>query len=144
VGYNPAYPNHRIPGYWSYCSAGTIANPEPDKNWQLQTAYAEEGKYKKVVQYYDETLRQRQSQTNLNDEKVTLVGETLYDFEGRQSVNVLAVPATDMTLTYKSGFNLFKMSDDPVVDALASPSVLNLPQTWPRSPSLIFMKKSAG
>ena len=49
VGYNPRYPDHRIPGQWFYipCQSITIRNPQPDKNWQEQTVFAEEGKYKK-------------------------------------------------------------------------------------------------
>ena len=53
-------------------------------------------------------VRKRQSLTNLNTEQVSLVAETYYDYEGRESVNVLAVPATDASLTYRPGFNAFE------------------------------------
>ncbi|MBT1699185.1 hypothetical protein KK083_19975 [Fulvivirgaceae bacterium PWU4] len=121
VGYNPQYPAHRIPGKWFYPSCGPtpIDNHQPDMNWQEQTVFAEEGKNKIVMNYFDGSLRQRQVQTNLSTEKVTLVGETLYDFEGRSAVNVLAVPATDNSLVYKSGFTVFENAD-PVITANTS------------------------
>lgn len=109
AGYNPQYPDHRIPGEWFYspCEAIAIDNHEPEKNWQLQTVFAEEGKYKKIMQYFDGTLRQRQSQTNLSSDTTTLVGETMYDYEGRKSVDILPVPVTDVSLSYRPAFNVF-------------------------------------
>lgn len=111
IGEDPLYPGHRINGNWSYpgCGPIPIANHEDGKNWQAQTVYAEEGKSKKIMNYFDGTLRQRQTLTNLNEKTVTntLVAETFYDFEGRKSVDVMAVPSADSKLTYKSGFNIF-------------------------------------
>jgi len=117
VGYNPAYPGHVIPGQWFYGSDTplTISNPETLKNWQLQTVFAEEGKYKKVMNYFDGTFRQRQSQTNLSTDDLTLVGEALYDFEGRKAVDILPVPTADLSLHYQSGFNAFAGSDPTVL-----------------------------
>jgi len=120
VGYNPRYPDHRILGNWfnSNCSPLIINNPEPQKNWQVQTVFAEEGKYKKVVHYFDGTLRTRQSQTNLSTDSITLSGETLYDFEGRKSVEILAAPSEtnyNSSLTFKPGLNNFQASDGLVV-----------------------------
>ncbi|HRF34404.1 MAG TPA: RHS repeat-associated core domain-containing protein [Cyclobacteriaceae bacterium] len=116
IGYNPQYPEHRILGNWFYSpDAGiTIANHNNTYNWQQQTVFAEDGKYKKIMSYYDGTLRQRQVLTNLSTENITLVGETFYDFEGRQAVSVLPVPATDASLIYKPGFNVFAAIDGTV------------------------------
>lgn len=110
VGYsnNPLYPEHRIPGNWTYGpNAGmSITNHQADINWQSQTIFAEEGKYKKIMHYYDGSLRERQIQTNLSTSGDTaLVGETFYDFEGRRAVDVLAVPTTSVSLKYKAAFN---------------------------------------
>ncbi len=123
VGINPQNPTRHIPGNWFYgteCSGIAIENHEPGLNWQEQTVFAEEGKYKKVMNYFDGSLRQLQVQTNLSSENVTLVGEGMYDYEGRAAVNVMAVPATDATLLYKPGFNLFRSSDPLVTDNAAS------------------------
>ncbi len=122
VGYNPAYPGHRIPGKWYYSNAITVEeNPEPQKNWQQQTVFAEEGKSKRVMTYFDGSLRQRQSLTNLSKEGVTLVADALYDYEGRKSIDILAVPALDNLLTYHAGFNQFQ-AEDAVIASLTSPT----------------------
>jgi len=123
VGYNPLYPDHRISGQWFYYTPDAttvISNHQRTINWTEQTVFAEEGKYKKILSYFDGSLRQRQSQTNLSTENVTLVGETFYDFEGRQSVNILAVPGGDVSLAYKPHFNVFNAASDPVVAANTS------------------------
>lgn len=116
VGYNPAYPDHRIPGHWFYGANEGIAasNTNPYINWQLQTTFAEEGKYKKVISHYDGSLRQRQVRTNLSSEEITLVAETLYDFEGRQSVSILAAPVQNQNLSFGTGFHQFMAMDDSV------------------------------
>ena len=63
------------------------------------------------MQYYDGTLRQRQALANLSTERLTTVGETRYDYEGRSVVEVMTVPAADVSLRYKSGFNRFQSID---------------------------------
>ncbi len=110
VGYNPQYPDHRINGQWFYGpgTALTIGNQQPDRNWQRQTMFSEDGQYKVTMNYFDGSLRQRQQQANLSSENLTLVGETLYDYEGRKSVDIMPVPSSDATLTYKSGFTIFR------------------------------------
>jgi RHS repeat-associated protein len=123
VGYNPLYPEHRINGAWSYGpNAGlAVTNHAPQLTWQSQSVYAEQGKYKKIMTYYDGTLRQRQQQTNLSTSgDTTLVGESLYDYEGRASVSIMAVPAASTSLGYKPSFNVFQTSTDPTVAANTS------------------------
>jgi len=117
IGEDPEYPGHRIHGEWFYTDFVDIADHAPDKNWQLQSVFAEEGKYKKVMSYLDGTLRQRQTLTNLSDRSQTntLVAESYYDFEGRKSIDVMAVPSTDSKLTYKPGFNAFDDSENGVL-----------------------------
>jgi RHS repeat-associated protein len=123
VGYNPLYPEHRINGAWSYGpNAGlAVINHAPQLTWQSQSVYAEQGKYKKIMTYYDGTLRQRQQQTNLSTSgDTTLVGESLYDYEGRASISIMAVPAASTSLGYKPSFNVFQTSTDPTVAANTS------------------------
>lgn len=117
IGFDPQHPGHRIVGKWSYSPCGkiNITNHTPGKNWQEQTVFAEDGKYKKVMHYFDGTLRQRQSQTNLSTGEVTLVAESYYDLEGRKSLDVLAVPASDAMLTFKPAFNAFAVNADPAI-----------------------------
>jgi RHS repeat-associated protein len=123
VGYSPQYPTHRIPGSWFYGSGQgiSVSNGDATRNWMSQVLYAEEGKYKHVVSYYDGSLRQRQSVINVSTESLTLVGESLYDYEGRESCEILSVPSTDVSLSYRSGFHLFEPVD-AVVQANTSSS----------------------
>jgi RHS repeat-associated protein len=113
VGYSAQYPTHRIPGVWFYGSGQGVSvnNGDATRNWMSQVVYAEEGKYKHVVSYYDGSLRQRQSVINVSTESLTLVGESLYDYEGRASCEILSVPSTDVSLSYRSGFHLFETTD---------------------------------
>lgn len=107
VGYNPQYPEHRINGIWNYFSGNPLltANPAGDLNWQQQTVYAEEGKYKKVMNYYDASLRQRQVITNLSTENISLAGETAYDYEGRKAIDIMPVPVTT-PITWQNPVNV--------------------------------------
>jgi RHS repeat-associated protein len=101
---------------WAYANPIVIpiAGFETSLNWKAQSSFAEEGKSKKVVDFYDKSLRPQQTITYLNDEKVALVAETDYDLEGRASIQVLPAPsiAYDYTgqnyannLFFKPNFN---------------------------------------
>lgn len=116
-----------VPGQWSDATFGTspnlstfvhkykIVNPhEADKkNWQITTIYAEDGKRKDVVAYMDGTLRKRQTITGLSTEQATLVGESIYDHQGRAAIQVLPVPvpldpyftSNNRALKYYNNFN---------------------------------------
>lgn len=75
------------------------------KNWQITTSYAELGKRKDVISYMDGTYRNRQSITGLSTDRMTLIGESIYDHQGRAAINVLPVPVNDPMLKYYSNFN---------------------------------------
>jgi RHS repeat-associated protein len=84
------------------------------KNFQYAVAYAEEGKKKEVISYFDGTLRNRQSVTLASTEPTTppvpIVQEDIYDVFGRKSVAILPAPAevgeAEATLHYFQNFNL--------------------------------------
>lgn len=80
---------------------------ESIKNWQYVGTFAEEGKKKEVVSYYDGTLRNRQTVTKTSTDKKVLIGETFYDFQGRAAVTALPAPVTgtDEELKFYDGFN---------------------------------------
>ncbi len=103
VGKDTADLSKRLFGVWSYASSGNVTDGavlkyhneyphEYRKNWQLTTTFAEEGKKKEVISYYDGSLRNRQSVTRINTDNNTIVGETVYDYQGRPAVNILPVP----------------------------------------------------
>ncbi|MEM9821727.1 MAG: hypothetical protein AAF985_11670, partial [Bacteroidota bacterium] len=107
--------DHYKYGKWSDIGELNLANEFGDqiagegasyKNWQWTTTFAEEGKYKRVMSYFDDGLRNRQTQTNLSTEEQTLVATAHYDVEGRPTLNVLPVPALgNNNLFYKENFN---------------------------------------
>ncbi|MEO0338377.1 MAG: DUF6443 domain-containing protein [Bacteroidota bacterium] len=78
---------------------------ENNKNWQFQASYAEEGKKKEVVSYFDGTLRNRQTVTKINSDDNAIVGEVIYDNQGRPAIEVLPVPATENYISYYRDFN---------------------------------------
>ena len=91
-----------------------VANPytigssfESGKNWQYVTTYAEDGKSKKIITYYDGSLRGRQVLTNLSSDNTTIAGETKYDYEGRPVINILPAPLSQTELGYVNNLNTF-------------------------------------
>lgn len=78
---------------------------QTNKNWQFQASYAEDGKKKEVVSYFDGTLRNRQTVTKINSDENIIVGEVVYDAQGRPAVEVLPVPISQDTIGYYNDFN---------------------------------------
>jgi RHS repeat-associated protein len=78
-------------------------------NWQASTSYAEDGKRKTVVQYFDGTLRNRQTVTKDNStaDVNTVVAETYYDYQGRPSIAILPAPTLNTVIGYARNFNRF-------------------------------------
>ncbi|NMH85959.1 RHS repeat-associated core domain-containing protein [Flavivirga algicola] len=83
-----------------------LQDHEATKNWQFQASYAEAGKKKEVVSYFDGSLRNRQTVTTINTDNNAVIGEVIYDAQGRPAVEVLPVPTTVNELKYHSSFNL--------------------------------------
>lgn len=90
---------------WSPYVYQIDADHEEDKNWQFQASYAEEGKKKEVVSYFDGTLRNRQTVTKINSDNNVIVGEVVYDAQGRPAVEVLPVPTVGSSIGYYPDFN---------------------------------------
>lgn len=101
-------PSRYIYGPWNVAERGTVdlvttnkvhitgmEQHEGDVNWQYSVSYAEQGKHKEVVSYFDGTLRNRQTVTRINSDNNIIVGETIYDHQGRAAITVLPVPVTD-------------------------------------------------
>ncbi|WP_298892457.1 deaminase domain-containing protein [uncultured Psychroserpens sp.] len=111
------YPDTNSYGRWSTETASTIASwpnlevsshEDENKNWQFIANYAEEGKKKGVVSYFDGTLRKRQTVTKINAYDNAIVGEVIYDNQGRPAVEVLPSPvakAETNELKYYPRFN---------------------------------------
>jgi YD repeat-containing protein len=79
-------------------------------NWQVRTSFAEEGKLKSVMEYYDGSLRSRQTVTKENVNNTTVTAETFYDYEGRPVIQILPTPGitgVDNIIQYRANLNLF-------------------------------------
>jgi len=74
--------------------------------WQSSISFAEEGKRKEVISYFDGSLRNRQTVTRINQVDTAVVAETIYDFQGRPAVKVLPAPAFDPQIKYYPKFNV--------------------------------------
>ncbi|MCV9932948.1 thrombospondin type 3 repeat-containing protein [Flavobacterium sp. LS1R47] len=68
------------------------AHESGQKNWQYQSSFAEDGKKKEVVSYFDGSLRNRQTVTKINSNNKAIVGEVIYDNQGRAAIEVLPTP----------------------------------------------------
>ncbi|MFI5171124.1 MAG: hypothetical protein ACHQFW_01980 [Chitinophagales bacterium] len=109
-------PEKIIYGSWNTAEDGTVASipatqyavfeikntganlqHEANKNWQLSVNFAEEGKKKEVVSYFDGALYNRQSVTRNNSDNRVIVGETIYDYQGRPAVSILPAPVAPPT-----------------------------------------------
>lgn len=108
----------RSDGPWSAVQSVTFNGHEPSFNWQVTTSFAEDGKRKSVIQYFDGSLRQRQTVTKDNSTNTTVTAETFYDGQGRPAVQVLPAPGIDNIIHYQEGLNLFNgqtMDQDPAM-----------------------------
>jgi RHS repeat-associated protein len=96
---------------WTYTSASNaVAKYDytghmPRLNWQTTTSFAEDGKRKTVVQYFDGSLMGRQTVTKDNSTQTTVVAETLYDLQGRPVISILPSPTMDKLIKYSPLFN---------------------------------------
>lgn len=122
VGY-PTSPTLRVPGSWSYsddqgntCVAYLSTAHQSNLNWQYTGSFAEEGKRREVITYFDGSQRDRQNIT-INNSDLTyktdgtlsptaVVQETIYDIMGRPTVSVLPAPTKSALLDYVPSFNL--------------------------------------
>jgi RHS repeat-associated protein len=90
--WNTTLDNGPVSGYSS--NIHIVLEHEVNKNWQITSSFAEEGKKKEVVSYFDGSLRNRQTVTQMSSDSTTLVGQTIYDYQGRAAVTVLPSPVT--------------------------------------------------
>jgi len=82
-----------------------IGNQDFYLNWQYSAMFAEDGKRKEVVSYFDGGMKSRQSVTISNSDNVSIVAENVLDKQNRPAVSILPVPTTDKTIHYFPAFN---------------------------------------
>lgn len=108
--------NLRTEGNWNYLAA-KLSQPsyqynvvqlqwhEPNLNWQYTILFAEEGKRKEAIGYFDGIFKNRQNVTLNNTDKKTVIQETIPDALGRNALNILPVPMNDSVIHYFRNFN---------------------------------------
>src|ERR1044072_3735268 len=102
--------NRRLESVWSSYFAGGLGaysfmGHQRLLNWQSSIAYAEDGKRKVTVQYFDGSLRSRQTVTKDNNTDTTIVAETDYDYQGRPAIQVLPAPTLSNVLKFTRNLN---------------------------------------
>jgi RHS repeat-associated protein len=121
--------NYKYPiyGAWSLANTGIIsaagaanyrqiqnAHLNDSLNWQYTVSFAEQGKHKQVLSYYDGMLKNRQSITRFNSMPNKLIAtEQVYDYEGRPSISILPTPIPSNTFTYQSNLSLNAATNKP-------------------------------
>ncbi len=110
----------RINGDWSIAESGTLGslaaidfyptttteiNHEQNKNWQYIANFAEDGKRKESISYFDGSLRNRQSVSKLNTQNQTIVGQKIYDYQGRPAIEVLPTPTDSSVIKFYETYN---------------------------------------
>jgi len=89
----------RNEGVWAYSqdnppkyTAWDLTWHEDKMNWQYSASFAEDGKKKEVITYFDGSLRGRQTVTLNNADNVAVVQENIYDKYGRVAASILPAP----------------------------------------------------
>ncbi len=98
----------------------SIAPHEVCLNWQYNASFAEDGKHKDVVAYFDGKLQTRQTVTlstthigSSEDPLTAVVQESILDEFGRPTVNILPAPVDNDEIKYYRGFNISDASEKP-------------------------------
>jgi len=113
--------NLRLTGAWQYRDGNSVINcveipvHEENLNWQSTASFAEGGKRKDVVTYFDGSLKSRQAVTVNNADNVAVVAETMYDKMGRPAMNILPSPVVDKSGTPGDSYD-FRLKYYPAVN----------------------------
>ncbi|MBK8659354.1 MAG: hypothetical protein IPN22_10940 [Bacteroidetes bacterium] len=98
-------------GPWSYYYYELNNSFESTKVWTSAITYAEEGKHKEIVTYYDGASNPRQTITHLSDgsnspdHNLTVIAESKYDYEGKAVLQVLPAVINSHAMSYQNSFN---------------------------------------
>ncbi|MCD6067120.1 MAG: hypothetical protein K0S33_1946 [Bacteroidetes bacterium] len=95
---------------------------DKDYNWSYTISFAEDGKYKNVIGYYDGLLRDRQDVTQVNTDDNAVVAESIFDQEGRSGVMISPSPVSSTGIHYYNNFNpVFNASNFDVDGKFSNP-----------------------
>jgi hypothetical protein len=122
IGVDTADINVRLEGKWGdHAFSGSFISDynnfylctghEQHLNWQYSIGFAEEGKRKFAISYFDGSNRNRQQLTKITSLDTTIVQETYYDFVGRAAMQTLPVPSFSAAITYYDSFHFDTTGD---------------------------------
>ncbi len=102
----------RVTGNWDYhlgtgYAAWELDWHEENLNWQYSASFAEEGKRKEVINYFDGSLRGRQTVTINNSDNIAVLQENVYDEFGRPVASILPAPVKESGEPYLHYFSAF-------------------------------------
>ena len=76
-------------------------------NWQYTISFAEGGKFKHVLSFYDGLLKNRESITRFNSTPNYLIAtKSIYDFEGRPCIKTLPAPVASTAFNFLHNVDL--------------------------------------
>lgn len=112
-GYDQKYASSQFiyySGEWSYIKKVGTGNLQyvvssdyaSTFTWQYSVAYAENGMSKSQITYYDGSLRARQQLSQMKSTGQVVAAASLYDHEGRQTIEVIPTPINSNSLNYYS------------------------------------------
>lgn len=91
--------SHAVSFGASYYNSGSFMSDS--LNWQYNISFAEDGKSKHVVSYFDGLLRTKQAVTKLNsDPDHVVVSKSINDYEGRPAIQILPTPVQASRIDY--------------------------------------------
>ena len=87
----------------------SMAHSGDKMNWQYKATYTERGTGKSLVNYFDGLNFKRQKVEQLHSEDNVIISEQMYDYHGRQAIDVLPAPKAEKdshpNLKYYDSFN---------------------------------------
>jgi YD repeat-containing protein len=102
----------RINGVWSTIQTVEFTGHNNKLNWQSTNEFADEGKHKSVIQYFDGSFRARQFVTKDHIAGNTIISESIYDREGRAVLQILPAPGIGNIIAYQKNLNKFNGQSD--------------------------------
>ncbi len=115
---NSRYSNHNF--FWP--------GLEQDKNWQYNVVYAEDGKRKEVINFYDDILKPEQTVTILNTDQTAVVAQPVYDFVGRNSLQVLPAPQESQGMRHYDALHKDNSGNNYYYPHFDTDNLVNMPK----------------
>ena len=90
-----------------------VLGHENNLNWQFSVQFAEEGKHIPSVNYFDGSMRSRQTVVRSESAGRIIVSETLYDHQGRAVIQTIPAPTDDThaKICYNKNFSVLDNTD---------------------------------